>query len=33
VGWQVIFVTAADLRDPTRLLARLARLLGAPRSA
>ncbi|UOY01426.1 endonuclease domain-containing protein [Blastococcus sp. PRF04-17] len=33
MGWQVIFVTAADLRDPTRLLTRLASLLGSPRSA
>lgn len=27
-GWQVIFVTAADLRRPDRLLARIARALG-----
>ena len=30
-GWQVIFVTAADLRDPSRLLARLATVLASPR--
>jgi len=32
-GWLVIFVTAADLRDPARLLARLRAALGVPRSA
>ena len=32
-GWRVIFVTAADLHDPVRLLARLAEALAAPRSA
>ncbi len=32
-GWRVIFVTAADLRHPERLIARLAEELGAPRSA
>jgi G:T-mismatch repair DNA endonuclease (very short patch repair protein) len=31
-GWRVVFVTAADLRDPARLLARIAAAL-APRSA
>ena len=28
-GWQVVFVTAADLRDPDRLLARIAAALAA----
>lgn len=33
-GWRVIFVTAADLRDPARLLARIRlALTGSPRSA
>ena len=32
-GWEVIFVTTADLRDPTRLIARLRRALGSPTSA
>lgn len=32
-GWRVIFVTAADLHDPVRLLARVAEALFAPRSA
>ena len=27
-GWQVVFVTAADLRRPHRLLARVAAALG-----
>lgn len=31
-GWRVVFVTAADLRDPGRLLARIAAALS-PRSA
>jgi G:T-mismatch repair DNA endonuclease (very short patch repair protein) len=30
-GWRVIFVTAADLRDPVRLVTRLAEELSAPR--
>lgn len=29
-GWRVIFVTAADLRHPERLIARIAEALGAP---
>ena len=32
-GWRVIFVTAADLHDPMRLIARLAEELGTPRFA
>ncbi|MGY1713726.1 hypothetical protein ACI78R_04665 [Geodermatophilus sp. SYSU D01106] len=32
-GWLVVFVTAADLRDPAQLLTRLRTLLAAPRSA
>jgi very-short-patch-repair endonuclease len=32
-GWTVIFVTAADLRDPVALLARIAAALKAPRYA
>ena len=32
-GWRVVFVTAADLRDPIRLVARLAEALTAPRFA
>ena len=32
-GWRVIFVTAADLRNPEALLRRIARALTAPRSA
>ena len=28
-GWSVVFVTAADLRDPAELIARIARALGA----
>jgi AbiEi antitoxin C-terminal domain/Protein of unknown function (DUF559) len=32
-GWRVVFVTAADLRDPARLIARLAEALTAPRFA
>ncbi|WP_091153184.1 type IV toxin-antitoxin system AbiEi family antitoxin [Geodermatophilus africanus] len=32
-GWRVVFVTAADLRRPARLLARVATALAAPRSA
>lgn len=33
-GWRVIFVTAADLRDPVALIARIAQALGlTPRSA
>jgi very-short-patch-repair endonuclease len=33
-GWRVLFVTAADLRDPVRLIARIAQALSlAPRSA
>jgi very-short-patch-repair endonuclease len=31
VGWTVIFVTAADLRDPVALIARIAAALSAPR--
>jgi very-short-patch-repair endonuclease len=31
-GWVVVFVTAADLRDPAHLLARLGDALGVPRS-
>jgi very-short-patch-repair endonuclease len=30
-GWRVIFVTAADLRNPEALLRRIANALGAPR--
>ena len=33
LGWRVIFVTAAELRDPVRLIARLAEALAAPRFA
>jgi very-short-patch-repair endonuclease len=29
-GWTVVFVTAADLRDPVRLVAQLAAALGLP---
>jgi very-short-patch-repair endonuclease len=32
-GWTVVFVTAADLRDPVQLIARIAAALTAPRSA
>lgn len=32
-GWRVVFVTAADLRRPAQLLARIAAELAAPRSA
>jgi very-short-patch-repair endonuclease len=32
-GWTVIFVTAADLRDPVGLIARIAAALSAPRYA
>lgn len=33
-GWRVLFVTAADLRDPDRLIARIAQALSlSPRSA
>ena len=32
-GWTVTFVTAADLRDPVALLARIAATLSAPRYA
>jgi hypothetical protein len=32
-GWTVIFVTAADLRDPVTLIARIAAALKAPRYA
>jgi hypothetical protein len=32
-GWTVIFVTAADLRDPAALVARIAAALKAPRYA
>ena len=32
-GWTVIFVTAADLRDPVALIARIADALRAPRYA
>jgi very-short-patch-repair endonuclease len=32
-GWTVIFVTAADLRDPVGLVARIAAALKAPRYA
>jgi len=32
-GWRVIFVTAADLRDPEALLRRIGRALAASRSA
>jgi very-short-patch-repair endonuclease len=32
-GWRVIFVTAADLHDPVRLIARLAEALFPSRSA
>ena len=31
-GWRVLFVTAADLRNPEALLRRIAQALGAPRS-
>jgi very-short-patch-repair endonuclease len=31
-GWRVVFVTAADLRHPDALIARLRRLLAAPTS-
>jgi G:T-mismatch repair DNA endonuclease (very short patch repair protein) len=30
VGWRVIFTTAADLRDPVHLIARLAEALASP---
>jgi very-short-patch-repair endonuclease len=29
-GWRVVFVTAADLRNPARLIARIADALGLP---
>lgn len=32
-GWTVIFATAADLRDPVALVARIAAALNAPRYA
>jgi very-short-patch-repair endonuclease len=32
-GWTVVFVTAADLRDPVQLIARIAAALRAPRFA
>ncbi len=32
-GWTVIFVTAADLRDPVQLIARIAAVLATPRYA
>jgi very-short-patch-repair endonuclease len=32
-GWRVVFVTAADLRDPERLIARIAEALAASRFA
>jgi hypothetical protein len=32
-GWRVVFVTAADLRDPARLVARVAEALASPRFA
>jgi very-short-patch-repair endonuclease len=32
-GWRVVFVTAADLHDPPRLIARIAEALAAPRFA
>jgi hypothetical protein len=32
-GWRVVFVTAADLHDPTRLVARIAEALASPRFA
>ncbi len=32
-GWRVVFVTAADLHHPERLMARIAAALTAPRSA
>ncbi|CCG04722.1 hypothetical protein [Blastococcus saxobsidens] len=32
-GWTVVFVTAADLRDPVALVARIAAALSAPRYA
>ncbi|MGY2084654.1 endonuclease domain-containing protein [Blastococcus sp. SYSU DS0539] len=32
-GWTVVFVTAADLRDPVALVARIAAALRAPRYA
>jgi very-short-patch-repair endonuclease len=32
-GWRVVFVTAADLRDPERLVARMAEALASPRFA
>jgi len=32
-GWRVIFVTASDLRDPARLVARIVEALASPRSA
>ncbi|MCA0146433.1 type IV toxin-antitoxin system AbiEi family antitoxin [Blastococcus sp. LR1] len=32
-GWTVVFVTAADLRDPATLVARVAAALAAPRYA
>jgi very-short-patch-repair endonuclease len=31
-GWRVVFVTAADLRNPEALLLRITQALGAPRS-
>jgi hypothetical protein len=32
-GWRVVFVTAADLHDPARLVARVAEALASPRFA
>jgi very-short-patch-repair endonuclease len=32
-GWRVVFVTAGDLLDPPRLIARIAEALAAPRFA
>jgi hypothetical protein len=32
-GWTVIFVTAADLRDPVAVIARIAAARRAPRYA
>jgi hypothetical protein len=29
-GWRVVFVTAADLRDPGGLVCRIAEALGLP---
>jgi very-short-patch-repair endonuclease len=30
-GWTIVFVTAADLRDPVQLVARIAAALTRPR--